>query len=125
MSLKNRDSHNRWRNKTVAFRVSPEEDTQIETFVKPCRPTCSTVVAEIYAASAAGCIMGTSSLTYKDVVVQGNPRVYTALRDQLAAVLDELRRIETGGSVSDELLDVIEMIAAIMDGMKEENAYGE
>ena len=58
-------------------------------------------------------------------MVQGNPRVYKALRDQLAAVLNELRRIETGGSVSDELLDVIEMIAAIMDGMKEENAYGE
>ena len=34
MSLKNRDNHNRWRNKTVAFRVSPEEDAQIETFVK-------------------------------------------------------------------------------------------
>ena len=34
MSLKNLDSHNRWRNKTVAFRVSPEEDAQIETFVK-------------------------------------------------------------------------------------------
>ena len=34
MSLKNRDNHNRWRNKTVAFRVSPEEDQQIETFVK-------------------------------------------------------------------------------------------
>ena len=31
MSLKNRDNHNRWRNKTVAFRVSPEEDRQIET----------------------------------------------------------------------------------------------
>ena len=57
--------------------------------------------------------------------LQGNPRVYKALRDQLAAVLDELRRIEAGGSVNDELMDVIEMIAAIMDGMKEENAYGE
>ena len=34
MSLKNRDNHNRLRNKTVAFRVSPEEDAQIETFVK-------------------------------------------------------------------------------------------
>ena len=67
----------------------------------------------------------TRRLTDKDVVVQGNPRVYKALRDQLAAVLDELRRIEAGNSVNDELLDVIEMIAAIMDGMKEENAYGE
>ena len=57
--------------------------------------------------------------------MQGNPRVYKALRDQFATVLDELRRIETGGSVNDELLDVIEMIAVIMDGMKEESAYGE
>ena len=58
-------------------------------------------------------------------MVQGNPRVYKALRDQLAAVLNELRRIEAGGSVSDEMLDVIEMIADIMAGMKEANAYGE
>ena len=110
MSLKNRDNHNRWRNKTVAFRVSPEEDTQIEIFVK-----LSGLTKQDYI---------TRRLTYKDVVVQGNPRVYKALRDQLTAVLDELRRIEAGGSVNDELLDVIEMIAAIMDGMKEENAYG-
>ena len=33
MSEKNLDSHNRWRNITVAFRVSPEEDAQIETAV--------------------------------------------------------------------------------------------
>ena len=33
MSLKNRDEHNRWRNKTVAFRVSSEEDKQIERYV--------------------------------------------------------------------------------------------
>ena len=111
MSLKNRDKHNRWRNKTVAFRVSPEEDTQIEIFVK-----LSGLTKQDYI---------TRRLTYKDVVVQGNPRVYKALRDQLAAVLDELRCIEAGGSVSNELLGVIEMIAAIMDGMKEEIAYGE
>jgi len=111
MSLKNRDNHNRWRNKTVAFRVSPEEDTQIEIFVK-----LSGLTKQDYI---------TRRLTYKDVVVQGNPRVYKALRDQLTAVLNELRRIEMGGSVSDELLGVIEMIAAIMDGLKEENAYGE
>ena len=111
MSLKNRDNHNRWRNKTVAFRVSPEEDAQIETFVK-----LSGLTKQDYI---------TRRLPCKDVLVQGNPRVYKALRGQLAAVLDELRRIEAGNSVNDELLDVIEMIAAIMDGMKEENAYGE
>ena len=34
MSAKNRDSRGRWRNKTVAFRVSPEEDELIETLVR-------------------------------------------------------------------------------------------
>ena len=34
MSAKNLDRHNRWRSKTVAFRVSPEEDAQIETAVQ-------------------------------------------------------------------------------------------
>ena len=53
-------------------------------------------------------------------MVQGNPRVYKALREQLAAVLDELRRIEAGQGVSDELLDTIQMIATIMDGMQED-----
>ena len=34
MSLKSRDEHNRWRSKTVAFRVSPEEWEQIERYVQ-------------------------------------------------------------------------------------------
>ena len=62
-------------------------------------------------------------LLERDVVVQGNPRVYKALRDQLAAVLDELRRIEAGQDVNDELLDTIRMIATIMNGMQEDFAY--
>lgn len=111
MSLKNRDNHNRWRNKTVAFRVSPEEDAQIETFVK-----LSGLTKQDYI---------TRRLTGKDVVVQGNPRVYKALRGQLAAVLDELRRIEAGQDVNDGLLDTIQMIATIMNGMQEETAYGD
>ena len=109
MSLKNRDNLNRWRNKTVAFRVSPEEDEQLETFVK-----LSGLTKQDYI---------TRRLLCRNVVVQGNPRVYKALRDQLTAVLDELKRIEAGAGVNDELLDVIEMIAVIMDGMKEDSAY--
>ena len=111
MSAKNRDNKNRWRNITVGFRVSPEENELINKAV-----ALSGLPKQEYCYRR--CLN-------QDVVVQGNPRVYKALRGQLAAVLDELRRIEAGGSVNDELLDVIEMIAAIMDGMKEENAYGE
>ena len=107
MSLKNRDEHNRWRNKTVAFRVSPEEDKQIETYVR-----LSGLTKQDYI---------TRRLTHRDIVVQGNPRVFKALRNQLADVLSELQRIEAGGEVNDELLDLIEMIADIFGGMKEES----
>lgn len=107
MSLKNRDEHNRWRIKTVAFRVSPEEDAQIERYVQ-----LSGLTKQDYI---------TRRLTHKDVVVYGNPRVFKALRNQLAEVLLELQRIETGGAVNDELLDLIEMIADILGGMKEES----
>ena len=62
MSLKNRDEHNRWRNKTVAFRVSPEEDEQIEIAVKLTGLTKQDYI--------------TRRLLCRDVVVQGNPRVY-------------------------------------------------
>ena len=106
MSAKNLDSHNRWRNKTVAFRVSPEEDTQIETAVRLTGLTKQDYIIR--------------RLLNRDVVVQGNPRVYKALRVQFTAVLDELRRIEAGANVNDELLDTINMIAVIMDGMKED-----
>lgn len=107
MSSKNRDEHNRWRSKTVAFRVSPEEDAQIERYVQ-----LSGLTKQDYI---------TRRLTHKDVIVQGNPRVFKALRNQLAEVLLELQRIETGGAVNDELLDLIEMIADILGGMKEES----
>ena len=107
MSLKNRDEHNRWRNKTVAFRVSPEEDKQIETYVR-----LSGLTKQDYI---------TRRLTHRDIVVQGNPRVFKALRNQLAEVLAELQRIEAGSEVNDELIDVIEMIADILGGLKEES----
>ena len=107
MSSKNRDEHNRWRSKTVAFRVSPEEDAQIERYVQ-----LSGLTKQDYI---------TRRLTHKDVVVQGNPRVFKALRSQLAEVLSELQRIENGNAVNDELLDLIEMIADILGGMKEES----
>ena len=58
-----------------------------------------------------------------DVVVQGNPRVFKALRNQMTDILDELRRIEAGTGVDDELLDIIRMMATIMNGMQEDFAY--
>lgn len=105
MSAKNVDNHNRWRSRTVAFRVSEEEAQQLDVAVK-----LSGLTKQDYI---------TTRLLNRDIVVQGNPRVYKALREQFGAVLQELRRIDAGNAASDELLDTIQMIARIMDGMKE------
>ena len=109
MSEKRRDEKNRWRSRTVGFRVSPEEGRQLDIAVQ-----LSGLSKQDYIIRR---ILG------RDIVVQGNPRVYKALRDQLQEVLGELRRIEQEG-VSSELLDTIQMIAAVMGGLKEEKYDG-
>lgn len=106
MTAKNRDEHARWRNVTVAFRVSPEESKQIDNFVK-----LSGLTKQDYI---------TNRLLNRDIVVQGNPRVYKALRDTLGEVKDELVRIDAGMGLSPEMTELITMIARIMDGMKGE-----
>ena len=106
MSAKNRDEHNRYRNITVGFRVSPEENEQINIAV-----ALSGLPKQEYCYRR--CLN-------REIVVQDNPRVYKALRTQLAAVLDELKRIESAGELRDELLNNIELITRTLDGMKEE-----
>ena len=53
-------------------------------------------------------------------MVVGSPRVYKALKNELARVLDELQRIDGGGEVSRDLMDTIELITLTMQGMKDE-----
>ena len=73
MSAKCLDKQGRWRNKTVAFRVSPKEDELLETAVR-----LSGLTKQDYI---------TRRLQEKEVVVTGNPRVYKALKNELAKVL--------------------------------------
>lgn len=105
MSAKNCDNKNRWRNKTVAFRVSPEEAERIDTSVR-----LSGLTKQDYI---------TKRLLCQDIVVVGNPRVYKALRNELDTVLTELQHIGNG-NVSDELLNTINLIAVTLNGMKNE-----
>lgn len=106
MSLKVYDGQGRWRNKTVAFRISPEEDEQLEIAVRLSGLTKQDYIIR--------------RLQERDVVVQGNPRIYKALRNQLAAVLEELQRIGAGEAVSVDLLDTIDLISVTLDGMRED-----
>ena len=51
----------------------------------------------------------TRRLLCREIVVQGNPRVYKALRNELNSVLEELKRVETGQSIDGELLETIRL----------------
>ena len=103
---KSLDCKGRWRNKTVAFRVSEEEAKLIDKCV-----ALSGLTKQDYIIRRLQC---------RDVVVQGNPRVYKALRNQMADIYEELKRLERCSEANDELLYTIQMIAEIMNGLKGE-----
>lgn len=106
MSAKNMDKHNRWRSRQVAFRLSPAEADLLDTYVK-----LSGLTKQDYI---------TRRLLEQEIVVQGNPRVFKALRNQMAEILTQLQRIEAGVTPDEELLDVIRFLSKIMNGMKED-----
>ena len=101
------DRKGRWRNKVVAFRVSPEEDELLETKVR-----LSGLTKQDYI---------TRRLLCRDVVVQGNPRVYKALKNQMAAIYEELKRLKTLSPDNDELLYTLQVIAITLYGLKGED----
>ena len=107
MSRKVTDAQGRWRSKTVSFRMSPEENALLDSYAR-----LSGMTKQDYMIAR---------LLQKEIVVQGNPRVYKALRNQLDAVLMELRRIESAGQVEPERMDQIENMVRIMEGLNEKH----
>lgn len=104
---KNLDYKGRWRNKTVAFRVSEEEAKLIDDLV-----ALSGLTKQDYIIRRLQC---------RNVVVQGNPRVYKALRNQMADIYEELKRQERCSEANDELLYTIQLIAETMNGLRGES----
>ena len=106
MSAKNLDRHNRWRSKTVAFRVTPEENALIDIFARLSGRTKQDYI--------------TDRLLCREVVVQGNPRVYKALKEQLTAVHEELQRVGRCTDVTPEFLEELHFMGTILGGMRKE-----
>lgn len=106
MSAKNRDNHNRWRNITVGFRVSPYENEQLNRTVAlsglPKQEYCYRKCMD------------------NSITVTPNPRIFKALKTALDDVWTELRRISAGTHPSDELVNDITLIAKMLNDMKGE-----
>lgn len=104
MTAKNVDKRNRFRSITVGFRVSPEEQAELNRAValsglpkqKYCYRKCMN----------------------REVVVQPNPRVYKALKTQMDGIYEELQRIAQGDDVAYDILDTIDLITVMMKGLK-------
>lgn len=106
MSAKNLDKRDRFRCITVGFRVSPEEHETLNRIV-----ALSGLTKQEY------CYR---KCTDREIVVEGSPRVYKALKTELVAVLNELKRIETTDGVSTDLIEVIQQINTTLYGLKGE-----
>ena len=106
MSAKNKDDHNRLRYRTIGFRVSPEED-KINMIV-----SLTGMKKQDYIVA---------KLLDRTVIVHGNCKVHRAVYDRLTDVLTELRRVDTGGNIDDELRSDIELLAEIVDRLYVKN----
>ncbi|MBO5468881.1 MAG: mobilization protein [Lachnospiraceae bacterium] len=103
---KNVDSKGRWRNRNVGFRVSEEEAKLLDDLVE-----LSGLAKQDYILRR---------LLNREVVVQGNPKVFKALKHQMTQIYEELKRLEKVSNDNEELIIVVEMIATIMKGMVNE-----
>lgn len=103
---KNVDSKGRWRNRNVGFRLSEEEAKLLDDLVE-----LSGLAKQDYILRR---------LLNREVVVQGNPKVFKALKHQMTQIYEELKRLEKVSNDNEELIIVVEMIATIMKGMVNE-----
>ncbi len=107
MSRKVIDAQGRWRSKTVSLRMSPEENALLGHYAK-----LSGMTKQDYMIAR---------LLQKEIVVQGNPRVYKALRHQLGALLLELQQIKSVSQMQPEWMDRLEFALKIMEGLHEQH----
>ena len=105
MSLKNCDNKNRWRNKTIGFRVSPEENELINAYVAASGLTKQEFLA--------------ANMLNAKFTVRGSSRVYYGLKKDLELVYGELCRLSEGQSVDKELIALTRFVAKIIANMRE------
>ena len=103
--LKTLDKRGRWRNVTVAFRVSPEESEDLNMRVRLSGLTKQDYIVK--------------RLSERDIIVQGNTRVFKALRNQMSAILEELQRIEKCSDITDDFLDTLNLVAETYNSLEE------
>ena len=99
------DNKGRWRNVIISFRMSPQERDDLNVRVRLSGLTKQDYIFK--------------RLSERDVIVQPNTRVYKALRNQMAEILTELKRIKNGADIDSDLLDIIQIMTQTCNGLAE------
>jgi len=105
MSQKNKDFQGRFRNKIIAFRVSPEENEILNAKVK-----MSGLTKQDYLIDCS---------TDKEITVQPNSYVYKSLKNQLQVFIKRFKEISSLDELSLDETIVLEVLLKTINGLKE------
>ena len=106
MSEKSLDCKGRHRSKTIAFRVSPEEDDVINLLV-----AASGMTKQDYI---------TSRLECHDIVVNPDLRIYKLLKEQMKDLYIELRRMRSAEEMDERVIELLQALTQVFIDMGEE-----
>lgn len=104
MSNKKYDNNNRWRNKTISFRMSEEENKLLDSYVR-----MSGLQKQEYLIQRA---------LNKPILVKGTPKVYTALKNEARLILEMLEKIDENPEILPDLLNTINFFGNIINEFK-------
>lgn len=100
MYPQNKDDHNRFRSKTIGFRVSPEEDEQINMAV-----SLSGLTKQDYIVA---------KLLDRTIKVQASCKIHRAVIDGINALIEELKKHRNDESIDDELMANITLLSSFI-----------
>ncbi len=108
MSAKIKDDKNRWRNKTIAFRLSPEENEELEKRYR----LLGYRTKQDYLIDA---------VLKNKVMAIGNMQMLYQFKRSLEEILAELQRINKAENMGEEMMSSIRTMLEIMEAVKEQS----
>ena len=103
MSEKVRDGQGRWRSKTIAFRMSPEENQLLDDMVRLSGLTKQEYIIRRVLA--------------RNIHVIPNPRVHKALRDKMGQLCEQLQQLNDVSEMPHETIVVLDFLGKLYEGL--------
>lgn len=107
MSQKNKDDHNRLRSRTIAFRMSPEEEAELNDRVK----LLGYRTKQDYLIYA---------VLHNEVNAVGNAQMLVQFRNDLREILTELKRLDSASEMEEELMTPVRTMLEILRAFQEQ-----